>query len=96
MTFIKMTILSLLAVFGINSCIVSERDKCYEDIRRGDKTGSIQDACIQAALYSNYHGTDTNAIQFRDFYIALCAAEIVESEKCESKSNWTPTVDARM
>ena len=76
----------------VSSClIVSEKDKFYEDIKRGDKTMGYVSVCEGAAMYS----TDTNKM-FANFYLSLCVAQLLEEEKCKSKSNWIPTIDGRM
>ena len=80
-----------------SSClIVSEKDKCYEDIKQGDKSFQYTDPCIGAGLLSSYTGDDTTAQLMREFYFSLCASTIIETEKCKGKSQWTPTIDFRM
>ena len=86
----------LILVLELSACIVSKRDKCYEDIRRGDKTMHIQDVCIQAVLFANYQGSDPVGVHGRDLYTMLCAAQLAEEDKCQEESNWIPTIDARM
>jgi hypothetical protein len=82
--------------FFITSCIiVSEKDKCYEDIERGDKTAGFTDVCVMAGIYGSGSGTGIVG-QVADYYLALCATELIEAEKCQGKSNWRPTIDARM
>lgn len=81
----------------VSSClIVSEKDKCYEDIERGDKSFGYTDPCIGAGLLSSYTGNDATAQSMQDFYLALCASTIIEQDKCQGKSNWIPTIDGRM
>lgn len=75
-----------------SSClIVSEKDKCYTDIEKGDKTGGFDTVCELAAIYS----TSTNE-QLINFYLSLCVGKLVEEEKCSSKSSIKPTIDFRM
>lgn len=83
-------------LMGLSTCIVSRRDKCYEDIRRGDKTMRIEDVCIQAVLFASYQGSDPVGVHGRDLYTMLCAAQLAEEEKCQEESNWVPSIDARM
>jgi len=81
----------------VSSClIVSEKDKCYEDIKRGDKSFGYTTPCIDAGLFSSYTGDDATGQSLRDFYLTLCAATIVEQEKYKSKSGWIPAIDGRM
>lgn len=78
--------------FMLSSClIVSEKDKCYTDIAKGEKTGGFDAVCELAAIYS----TSTNE-QLINFYLILCVGQLVEEEKCSSKSSIKPTIDFRM
>ena len=87
---------SVILFFLASSCIiVSEKDKCYEDIERGEKTAGFTDVCVTAGIYGSGSGTGIVA-QVADFYLALCATELLEAEKCQEKSNWVPTIDGRM
>ncbi|PKL30339.1 MAG: hypothetical protein CVV45_18030 [Spirochaetae bacterium HGW-Spirochaetae-10] len=88
---------SVILFFLASSCIiVSEKDKCYEDIERGEKTAGFIDPCIGAGLLSSYAGNDATAQSMRDLYLTLCASTIIEQEKCQGKSNWIPTIDGRI
>lgn len=87
---------SLILFFLASSCIiVSEKDRCYEDIERGEKTAGFTAVCVTAGIYGSGSGTGIVG-QVADFYLALCATELLEAEKCQEKSNWVPTIDGRM
>lgn len=87
---------SLILFFFVSSClIVSEKGRCYEDIERGEKTAGFTDVCVTAGIYGSGSGTGIVG-HVADFYLALCATELLEAEKCQGKSNWIPTIDGRM
>jgi hypothetical protein len=86
----------LILFFFASSCIiVSEKDKCYEDIERGEKTAGFTDVCVTAGIYGAGSGTGIVG-QVADYYLALCATELIEAEKCQGKSKWIPAIDGRM
>lgn len=85
----------------VSSClIVSEKDKCYEDIERGEKTGGATDPCIDFMVFASPTGNGQSSYSadnlLVNYYLSLCVATIIEQEKCQRKSNWIPTIDGRM
>lgn len=79
------------------ACIKPERAKCNDDIASGEKTNGVVEPCRALTLLApmlGLSGSESSRVQF-DYFLTLCIAERIETERCEHQSIFTPVIDRR-